>query len=125
MRGPQIIALILMAYAVVVATYVEIHNSSEPGGVLQNWHAGQQELGDGGSGEGKMRGDSGFQTLLLVFGSPVYLASAVASVILIYQASNAKTKKSKFILFMGAIICLVVLARFMWLGVFSAGMGIG
>jgi hypothetical protein len=125
-RIPIVIAFILFAYVLTVATGVETINSSEEGGILQHWHEEQKEIAaGGGSGLGKMRGHSEFQILLLVFGVWVYPFSVVAASIFARHAITAKSKVDKGVLGGCTVICLVILARFISLGVYSAGMGIG
>lgn len=122
------LACVLLAYAVAVLIGIEGINSTESGGILQNWHAGQQEMygsGGGGSGEGKMRGNGDFQGILAIFGVPAYPASAIAAWIFGAQAVGTPRRRRKLVYAVLAFTSGLILIRLMQLGVFSAGAGIG
>jgi hypothetical protein len=128
MKVSRIIAIVLLAYSLCVAIGVESINSQEEGGILQNWHREQRESygnGDGGSGEGKMRVHSEFQSFLGAFGILVYPACAYSAIIFIKQAQNSARRISQSLFIFCSLLSLAILARFFWLGVFSAGAGVG
>jgi hypothetical protein len=128
MKFSRIIAFVLIAYSLCVAVGVESINSQEEGGILQNWHRSQREEFPGGccgSGQGKMRIHGEFQGFLGAFGVWVYPACAYSAFAFIKQARHIKSGPNKKLYVFCAALCFVILARFFWLGVFSAGAGIG
>ena len=119
MKRPIISPLLLLAYIVTVAIGIEAINSTW-GDLLPNRDPPQQ-----GSGYGKMRGAMGeFQMVCLLFGTWVYPACGLAAFYLASYFREAKTTKRKWFTLAGIVVCAAILARFCYLGVFSAGVGI-
>jgi hypothetical protein len=121
------IAFLLLAYILVVSVRVEIINSTQKGGVLQSYHQSQRQLvlAGGGSSEGKMRDMRAFQTFLFLFGIPVYPLSAIGFGFFTDRAMTEKSKTHKALLWSCSLLCVAILARFVWLDVLSAAAGLG
>ena len=113
----------LLAYALVAGMAIDRLNHSF-GDVLPSWHA--EQASNSGSGYYKMRGELGyFQGILFVFGPGVYLTAFIGGMLFIYLTFASRCKSDKIALPICAAICLAILGRFFWLGVFTAGTGIG
>jgi hypothetical protein len=109
-----------LAYVVIVGWGIEMLNS-EWRNMLPGYHAEQVGMN---SGYYKIRGPGReFQNIMGLLGVWVYPFSVIGAVLFIKQTAHSKSKMSKVILFCCAIVCLIVLARFFWLGVFAAGTG--
>jgi hypothetical protein len=115
-------AVALLAYVITVSVGVEAINTTW-GYVLPRYIQEGHRIE--GSGGGKMRAPlDEFQQVLLIFGTWVYPASIIAASLFTRQAIAGKSKIQKVTRFICAGICLGILGRFLWLGVFSAGLGI-
>ncbi|BCM92034.1 hypothetical protein IAD21_03913 [Abditibacteriota bacterium] len=116
MERSRILAFALLGYIIVVGVGIETINMAW-GNLLPKWY--QYPWG----GE-RMRGEMGeFQSILLLFGAWVYPFSVVAVYLFVRQAIVAKSRGTWFLFVASAVTCLAVLGRFLWLGVFKAGMG--
>ena len=119
MKSPLISPVVLLAYAIAVAVGIEAINSAW-GNLLPNQNPPQE-----GSGYGKMRGAMGeFQMVCLLLGTPVYPACLLAAFTLAGYFREAKTKERQWLALFGIAVSAVILARFCFLGVFSAGTGL-
>lgn len=119
MKHPIFLPVVLLFYSVTVAIGIEAINSAW-GNILPN-RDGPQE----GSGYGKMRGAMGeFQTILLLLGTWVYPACVIATTRFVGQCFETQNKMQKALFLTCAGLCIFILARFCWLGVFSSGAGL-
>ena len=119
MKRPLISPVVLLAYAIAVAVGIEAINAAW-GGLLPNRDPPQE-----GSGYGKMRGAMGeFQMICLLFGTPVYPACLLAAFTFVGYFREAKTKRRRWLALTGIVVSAAILARFCYLGVFSAGIGL-
>ena len=119
MKRPAFWPVLFLAYVITVAIGIEAINSAW-GNLLPNRDPPQD-----GSGFGKMRGAMGeFQNILLLFGTWVYPFCVVAATYFIGYFRETKNKRQKLLFFACASICVIILARFCYLGVFSSGVGL-
>lgn len=111
---------LLLAYILSVAVGIEAINSVW-GNMLP---VSPEEFWGEGSGSGKMRAPrSEFQHILALFGTWVYLLSILGIVGFVRQIARTTNKAARIFYGVCAALCLAILVRFCYLGVFSVGWG--
>lgn len=124
----RLLPLALLTYSVAVWLGVEVFNNlpvfnglSGGESYLQQWYA-QYYVNGEPSGSLKWRSTDGalFQDFALLFGTWVYPFCVLGAVLYAKMAVWARARASRIGAVLGALVCLAILGRFLYLGVFTA-----
>ncbi|MEW6731455.1 MAG: hypothetical protein AB1489_08985 [Acidobacteriota bacterium] len=110
----------IFIYMIIAVAIIEIINYWG-GDMLQRFHL---EYAGGGSMKWRSREGEYFQNLLIFAGLWIYPASILETILLSKLALLAKDKREKWLPAIGALVSLIILFRFIYLGIFSAALGI-
>lgn len=111
----------LLTYSVGAWLCIEVFNNLG-GGYIQHWYEEYYANGAPGMGSLKWRSSDGqlFSEFALLVGTWVYPFCVIASVLYMKRAFSTSGRAGKLAAVVGALLCLMVLARFLQLGVFTA-----
>ncbi|MBC7865381.1 MAG: hypothetical protein IAF38_20565 [Bacteroidia bacterium] len=118
----KILLFILVVYSAISALKLECENFTSNGGRLQSYH---KEYEGGGSGKWRIWGEKEkFPGILFTCGIPVYFTS-IGAIFLGIIGMITKDKKGKIFCLICSAVSLLILWRYIYLGVFSAAFEMG